>query len=203
MSWILTSQAIAFDVSVPRIADVSAMDIAWSLSQTNRFAGHALRPYSVAEHSLLVCEIAEREHGLDVHGLLAALMHDAHEAYTGDLHSPGKQVVGERWHAWESLMQATVLRAFALSPPYHHWAPLIRTADLQALATERRDLLPDHPAPWPILQGIEPIGWVRLYTPERRAMDWEDWRDRWLDRYHELDFARNEALFGRQAACDD
>lgn len=196
MTWILTATAREFNVAQPRVADVSAMDIAWALAQTNRFTGHALRPYSVAEHSLLVCEIAEREHGLDVHGLLAALMHDAHEAYTGDLHTPGKRVVGEAWHAWESRMQATVLHAFALITPYAHWATLIRTADLQALATERRDLLPSGGAPWDVLQGIEPIGWVRLYTRERRAMDWEDWRDRWLDRYHELDFARNEALFG-------
>jgi hypothetical protein len=34
-----------------------------------------------------------------------------------------------------------------------------------------------------------------LYDRTRRAMGWEDWRDRWLDRYHELDFARNEQLY--------
>ena len=73
----------------------------------------------------------------------------------------------------------------------------IKQADLMALATERRDLLPPGGTPWSTLNNIEPIGWVRLHTYERRAMDWEDWRDRWLDRYHELDFARNEALFGK------
>lgn len=171
------------------------MDIAWALAQLNRYTGHCLRPYSVAEHSLLVCEIAERELGLDVHGLLAAHMHDAHEAYTGDMHTPGKRAIGSAWFDFERAHHRAVATAFALHAPnsVHHDA--IKRADLMALATERRDLLPPSDTPWSTLQGIEPIGWVRLNSSERQAMGWEDWRDRWLDRYHELDFARNDALF--------
>ena len=65
-------------------------------------------------------------------------------------------------------------------------------SDLIALATEKRDLMPSSPRPWPVLAGVEPVGWVNLRSIERERMTWEDWRDRWLDRYHELDFARNE-----------
>jgi hypothetical protein len=193
--WILTSQGVDFDVGDPQPQQVRAMDIAWALSQVNRFTGHAIRPYSVAEHSLLVCEIAEREHGLDVHGLLYALMHDAHEAYCGDLNSPAKRVIGDPWRRFEWRFEEAVLRAFALTGTSHAHASAVRQADLQALATERRDLMPDSARPWRVLQGVEPIGWVRLHSPERTAMDWEDWRDRWLDRYHELDFARNDRVF--------
>ena len=201
MSWIPTSQGIEFDIERPRYGQVLAMDIAWSLAQLNRFTGHALRPYSVAEHSLLVCEIAEREFGLDVHGLLAALMHDAHEAYCGDLHTPGKHVVGYGWAAFERRLQTNVTGAFALHTAVGVHGANIKRADLLALATERRDLLPRTTTPWQSLTGIEPIGWVRLDSPERKAMNWEDWRDRWLDSYHELDFARNELLFPPNGAA--
>lgn len=33
----------------------------------------------------------------------------------------------------------------------------VKQADMIALATEKRSLLPDHPAPWPCLEGIEPM----------------------------------------------
>ena len=198
--FIVDSQGREYDLNPPRIGDVGIFDISWSLGQLNRFTGRCIRPYSVAEHSLLVCEIAEREHGLDVHGLLCALMHDAHEAYTGDLHSPGKRIVGGAWQAFEDAQARNVATAFALRGASVVHRQCIKQADLQALATERRDLMPPSERPWSILQGVEPIGWVRLDTPERRAMTWEDWRDRFLDRYHELDFARNEALFGSRTA---
>lgn len=195
MSWIITADGQELDLAAPRLGQITAYGIAWSLSQINRFTGHCLRPYSVAEHSLLVCEIAERECGVDLFGQLAALLHDAHEAYCGDLHTPGKRMVGDSWRWFEGRLERLVHSAFAMNTASQAHAAAIKRADLMALATERRDLLPQTPTPWPCLEGIEPISWVDLYSPERRAMDWEGWRDRWLDRYHELDFARNERLY--------
>lgn len=200
MSFIITAGGNELSLDRPAPGHITAYSIAWSLSQLNRFTGHALRPYSVAEHSLLVCDIAEHELGLDVHGQLAALMHDAHEAFTGDLHTPGKRAVGDAWYAWESQWEDVVRSAFALHTAFIRHAALIKRADLIALATEKRDLMPETPTPWAVLSGVEPLARVDLYSRERIAMGWEDWRDRWLDRYHELDFARNELLFpARQA----
>jgi len=53
-------------------------DIAWHLSQLNRYNGGCARPYSVAEHSIRLCQQASPE------SKLWALLHDAHEAYIGD-----------------------------------------------------------------------------------------------------------------------
>ena len=199
MSFIITASGDELSLERPAPGHITAYTIAWSLSQQARFTGHALRPYSVAEHSLLVCDIAEQELGLDVHGQLAALMHDAHEAFVGDLHTPGKREVGEAWYAWERKWESVVHSAFGLRTVFHVHAEAIKRADLIALSTEKRDLMPATPTPWPILNTVEPLARVDLYSPERQAMGWEDWRDRWLDKYHELDFARNELLFPAKA----
>jgi ParB/RepB/Spo0J family partition protein len=42
--------------------------------------------------------------------------------------------------------------------------------------------MPPTPTPWPVLEGIEPVTWVDLMSRERRAMSWEDWRDRFIDK---------------------
>jgi hypothetical protein len=60
-------------------------DIAHALALTCRFGGHCREPYSVAQHSCLVADAFE---GASVNVKLAALLHDAHEAYTGDLTGP-------------------------------------------------------------------------------------------------------------------
>lgn len=206
MTWILTATGRSIDLAKPRQGDINAMDIAWALAQTNRFTGHCLRPYSVAEHSLLVCELAEHIYRLNVHGLLAALMHDAHEAYCGDLSSPGKQAVGTAWQQFEGRLQHEVRTAFDLHVASNLHREALKQCDLIALATERRDLMPSTGAgnqPWPCLQGIEPAHWVNLRSVDRQRMDWEDWRDRWLDRYHELDFERNDVIFSTAGHAQD
>jgi hypothetical protein len=196
MSFIVLSNGTELELRNPRPSDFSAIDIAWSLAQTNRFMGRANRPYSVAEHSLLVREIAERELGGKLMVQFAALLHDAHEAYCGDTVSPAKREIGPAWHEWESFWQRHVERHFAFSVAARINAPLVKRADLIALATERRDLMPQSSGAWPALEGIEPAPWVDLNAPERRAMSWADWRDRWLDEYQALDFARNDRLLG-------
>ena len=39
----------------------------------------------------------------------------------------------------------------------HILPPEIKRADIIALATERRDIMPDHPSRWEILEGVEPL----------------------------------------------
>ena len=192
--FIVTAGGDELNLTAPRPGHLTAFTIAWALSQINRYTGHALRPYSVAEHSLLVHDIAEQELQLDVHGRFAALMHDAHEAFCGDMHSPGKRHIAG-WAAWEMHWEHAVRSAFAFRIPAQVQRDAIKRADLIALATERAALIhPQATTPWGCLAGIEPITWVNLNAPERVRADWEFWRDRWLDKYHELDFERNELL---------
>ena len=196
MTHIRTITGHDIDVRFPHNGDISAEDIAHALSQLNRFCGHARRPYSVAEHSLLVCEIAERELGLDVHGRLAALLHDAHEAYCGDLHTPGKRAVGTAWHDFEGRLMVAIRRKFGLIVAAGFNGPQIHQADLMALAIERRDLLPPGGLPWPCLADVPVLGCFDLMAPHRVDMRWFEWRVYFGDKLAELQFERLEKVAG-------
>lgn len=189
MTWMITTTGRQFFIAQPEPDAICIDDIAHQLALSNRFNGATYRPYSVAEHSLLVAEIAERDLGLrDPCGVLAALMHDAHEAYFGDVISPVKAALGEAGRFVESRLERAVQRRYGLITPTTAYRELIRRADLMALATERRDLTAPHSTPWSMLTGIEPAGWVNLH--DRDAFDWRDWRQAFADRFHELNFRR-------------
>jgi hypothetical protein len=181
-------------------------DIAHHLSQINRFTGACKRPYSVAEHSLFVSEIAQRN-GCGMGAQLAALLHDAHEAYTTDLSSPAKTAVNHlaglsggtaAWSQFEDIQAKHVRAELRIGTAIAHSKTAVRMFDLQALVTERRDLTAwraeTHSA-WPLFGSyldqavpVEPIDWIDLDTPEREAMTWRDWRQAFQDRYDELVF---------------
>ena len=193
MSWIVTATGAEFDLRRPMPAAISALDIAAALSKICRFNGHTVRPYSVAEHSLLVCELAQREFAVQLpQALLAALLHDAHEAYCGDVSTPVKRVLGWAGTDLESPLENTVLHRFGVLHTARQWASVIKQCDLLALAIERRDLLPaagtSH-RPWPALEGIQPPGYVHLMEGHHATYIWADWRDVWLERFGELHYA--------------
>ena len=201
MTWMLTANGHVVDVKFMRLSDtISLSDIALSLAKLCRFAGHTNRLYSVAEHSMLVCEIMARDYGItDPAALLAGLMHDAHEAYTGDLTAPMKQAVGAAWHAAEASVHVEVLRRFNLLTASQTTALAIHAADMRALATERRDLMPPNDMPWPCLDGYTPVDWVDLNAPERTALTWQQWADRFVSSFQLLDRERElraQALAG-------
>jgi len=192
MSWLTTSLGRQVNLAAPlaHAHQLSVREIAHSLATINRFTGHALRPISVAEHSLLVCDIVGTQMHLGVHAQLAALLHDAHECITNDLASPAKPIVGAGWRAFEGGWEHALRTAFALRLAFEAYGPAIHQADLIALATERRDLMHPGPDPWPCLQGISPVQGINLR--DRDTFTWQDWRQAFIDRYDELDFARNQ-----------
>lgn len=72
------------EFGAPTIADISR-----GLARAQRFAGQGRYTWTVAEHSLFVERLAQ-EMGFPHRTRLLALMHDAHEAFTGDVPSPFK-----------------------------------------------------------------------------------------------------------------
>lgn len=208
MSWILTVTGREHHLgacSALRPGNTPQIEeIAHALAQINRYTGHAARPYSVAEHSLLVCDIV-RAAGMDCNAQMAGLLHDAHEAYCGDAATPVKQVLGAAWMAFENTQAMLVREAFQIRVAHVAYRDAIKGADLVALATERRDLLPfahEGCAPWPVLDtpGAEvPPARLSLNDKDRTAAPWTHWRDAFLARFHALDAERMQR--GRAGAA--
>ena len=147
--WILTVSGRRFDLLAPTVDSIDAGDIAHALSQVNRFGGHTRVPYSVAEHSLLVSRI------VPVGFALAGLLHDAAEAYVGDVVGPLACRLPAFLEIEARILDAVAIR-FSVPRSLFH-SPEVRRADRVALLTERRDLLPPSPEPWAEdILGIEP-----------------------------------------------
>ena len=144
--------------------------VARSLSFINRYTGHTLRPISVAEHSLLVVAIANHLFGdlpdLErAEVLLACLMHDAHEAFTGDISTPLKRILGNTVKQFEAEVERALWVDYGIEDLMDKHKQRVKLCDLTALAIEKRDLLPDS-GDWPILNGIETIPGVQLQVSQ-------------------------------------
>ena len=147
MNWILTHTGKHFYLLEPDADMIDPRDISHALAHLCRFNGHTREFYSVAQHSCIVAELVPEEHKL------AALLHDAPEAYLGDMTRPLKQRISTFQH-FEDCVWWRVCERFGIAPEL---PTCIYKADLIALATERRDLMPTDPAIWDCLVGIEPI----------------------------------------------
>jgi uncharacterized protein len=189
-----TATGKAFDLQAAPHHQVDITDIAWGLAQMNRFYGSTCRPYSVAEHSLLVLQIARFELGLDVHGQLAALMHDAHEVYCADLHPTTKRLLGPAWTRLESMYETAVRSAFGLHTAFGVHAEAIHQADQMALAIELRDLKGGSVADWGQRHGVQPVKFTKLNTDVRALCTWKDWRESFLSNFHHLETERAALL---------
>lgn len=148
-----------FDFINPERSDIRIRDIARGLSNTCRFGGQASAGdgfYSVAQHSVLVSRLVDPEHALP------ALMHDAAEAYIGDMVGPLKQLCPD-FKAIEKRVEAAIFAHFQISLPLH---PSIKHADLRALRTEQRDLTSGSGDNWNGLDEYEPDeGCIRPLAP--------------------------------------
>lgn len=147
MTWMGTVSGGRFDYEAPDLAEIHISDIAHALSQICRFTGHTRRFYSVAQHSVLVSRIVPKEHAL------AGLLHDAHEAFVGDMATPLKDLLPSYRTIEERAWRAVATRLGVDSVPPDD----VKRADLIALATERRDLLPRDGREWEILANVTPL----------------------------------------------
>lgn len=134
--WFQTHTGVQFYPIDPRPEDINITDIAHGLSHVCRFGGHTREFYSVAQHSVIVSQIVPSELAL------VGLLHDASEAYLGDMVRPLKLSMPEYRRAEERL-ERVIAEVFGIAFPY---PPEIKHADNVALMTERRDLLAVHRA---------------------------------------------------------
>lgn len=147
-------------------ADVRLPDISHALSLINRYTGHTIAPYSVAQHSVMVSQLCEPEDAA------WGLLHDASEAYLGDVARPLKAMLPD-YVELEHHVQRTIGKHFGLSWPIPE---SVKIADSRALLAEKRVLLSvDHD--WginaePVVMPVNPGVWQEAKVRfERRFLE--------------------------------
>lgn len=131
---IITATGRRLDPFAPRADDIDIVDIATALSNICRYGGHVRRFYSVAEHSLHVAWQLPRELRLD------GLLHDAAEAYLGDIPRPIKKAAGlAGWREAEAAVERAVAERFDIQYPMH---PAVRAIDDRIILDEWAALKP-------------------------------------------------------------
>jgi hypothetical protein len=86
----LTYTGKLFDLLNPDPERIDLRDIAHALARIGRFTGHGDQIFSDAQHSVIVCDLAPE------HLKRWALLHDAEEAYGGDVSSPMKHAMRQK-----------------------------------------------------------------------------------------------------------
>jgi hypothetical protein len=143
--WIQTYRGEAFFPLQPIEEDVYIEDIAHALSKLCRFGGHCEQFYSVAQHSVFVSNVCGSENAL------WGLLHDAAEAYIGDIITPIKQMLPE-FKKIENGILSVIAKRYSL---FYPMPAIIKHCDCRMLATEKRELMKPGLV-WEHLEGVEP-----------------------------------------------
>lgn len=147
-------------------------DVAPALARICRYGGHVPgNPYSVAQHCCIGADAALEETS-DANLAAYVLLHDAHEAYFGDMTTPV-----ERWltalelelfgtsnqasaliSTAKARLDTAIWRAAGLPPPGRTYRDGVKSYDLRLLATERLQLLMHCPISWGAeVEAAQPI----------------------------------------------
>jgi uncharacterized protein len=145
--WMQTFAGHRFFPMDPRAEEIDPADVAHALSLICRYGGHAREFYSVAEHCVLLSHYVAPEHAL------WALLHDASEAYVGDMVRPLKRQLPE-YEAAEDRVIAAVAERFGLTLPM---PPAVKDADNRILLDERAAILTATEYSWGI-DNLQPLG---------------------------------------------
>lgn len=106
-TWMWTYSGKHLHPLAPVADEIELIDIAHGLSLQNRYGGHTTKPYSVAEHSVIVSFYVDPRFARE------ALLHDAAEAYIGDLIRPIKyQPCMQAFRDAEVRLEAAIFERF-------------------------------------------------------------------------------------------
>lgn len=119
-------------------------DIAHALSQNCRWTGHCKEFFSVAEHSIWVSRLVPAEMKL------AALMHDASEAYLTDVAAPIKPYLTSYYD-----IEAKIMKALSIKFGFQYPLPSeVKRADTILLSEEAYQLTSKEGKEWAMWETI-------------------------------------------------
>ena len=167
---IMLTSGSYFDYEDPRGSPFTIEDVAIALGKICRFNGHCNGFYSVAEHSVYVSKIVPKPDAL------AGLLHDASEAFLGDMPGPLKWISPE-FRRFEATIEEAVLERFGIEGGL---PKSVKIADMIMLATEKNQIMPNPDDEWPMLKDIRPSSIaIQRLSPEEASTAF-------LDRYSQL-----------------
>lgn len=147
--YMLTASGKHFNLLDPKPEQVDHRDIFAAISKLCRFTGQCNNMYTVGQHSLLVMSLVPDEFRFE------ALMHDAAEAYTGDIGTPMKVALAAAgctaFREVEHRIEAVVREKYGLPAKL---SPEVKHADIVALGLEKRWLMPKDYEAWHLLEGV-------------------------------------------------
>lgn len=168
-------------------------EIFTALPKINRFNGQTIRPYSVAAHSFMCKFVAENEYNISKpHLLLAILLHDASEAYVGDIVRPLKYTFHEELHHIERrIMDNIFINVVGFTDQQYveinevWFTSIVREIDSR-MALSEIDQLQQHKKP-PTINGHLPF--LNLVLPN---FNWQQEEALLKKTYYNLNTARIE-----------
>jgi hypothetical protein len=199
-----THSGVYFNLLDPKPDDVNVLDVATALSRICRYTGHPSRFYSVAEHLVRASYVPLDGvyRGKTAHRIrLAILLHDAHEAYCGDVSSPLKramEAIIDRFPEWKGYLNPFALIENAceraVAAHFGQWHGFtnnlerrargeVKRADMIMLKTEAQVILPSKGQGW----GLD-----HIQTHRHRSMateygwPWRKARFEFLQRFNQL-----------------
>lgn len=170
--WMQTRSGKMFYALDPQPGDILIEDIAHALSMLCRFGGHCNEFYSVAQHSVHVSEL------LPHHLKLSGLLHDATEAYLGDMVRPLKELM-PAYKKIEEKLEVVILDSFDVLWALDLYWDEIKRVDNILLVTEARDVR-HWSSLWTATDGISPLKKTIVPWGPRKA------KAEFLKEYHKL-----------------
>jgi 5'-deoxynucleotidase YfbR-like HD superfamily hydrolase len=172
------------DLSDPSTAEYDINAIAHALARVNRYTGHIeTDAYSVAEHCVHVSNAIDQRYAYE------GLMHDAAEAFVGDVSSPLKQMLGRTFRDIEDAFHVELAKRFGFQFPY---PSEVHDADKRVYWAERATVAPGPDKLW-----HQEYRSSRKVTPE--GWDARTATARFLERFEEL-YAMRHGEVSREVA---
>lgn len=134
----------------PDPSTIDIVSIATALGRICRFGGHCPKFYSVAEHCVHAYELA-RADGLSTEALKAILLHDAAEAYIGDVVKPLKTMI-PGYAEIERRIEAAIATRFDVD--FERYVSAIKCYDRLMLKAEKTTMWPNDKTDWNGFNGI-------------------------------------------------
>lgn len=166
-AWMQLNSGGRFFPQDPKAEEITSNDIANGLASIKRYGGQGDidKWYSVAEHSVHMAEFVLKDSGWEAAEFaLATLMHDASEAFAGDMIRAMKDAVGAPYKTIEGGIQSVIVEKYGLQSAYEEHGKHIKWLDQCIVPLEKEYLFGERALDWeydkfPPLPNVQIRGW--------------------------------------------